>query len=468
MQPYAPAMDRRDAETESLKVPPQSLEAEQSVLGGLMLDNSTWDQVADRVIDQDFYRADHRLIFTAIRALAERGQPFDVVTLSEWLQQSGQLEQASGMAYLAALARDTPSAANIQAYADIVRERSVLRQLIAVGTEIANSAYVPRGRDSRTLLDEAEQRVFAIAEQGKRAQQGFVGIKDLLTKAVDRIDTLFQQDNPVTGVPTGWRDFDEMTAGLQRGDLVIVAGRPSMGKCIASGSRLLDPTSGQLRTIDEMVAARDGPLVTVDGHHRLQVGKASCFVDDGIKPVFRVCTALGREIHTTLTHPFLTLGGWRPLAQLRVGERIAVPRRLPYFGPLELSEQHIEALAREIAISTGISHSQLRSCSYPRDGCTARAVELPEPDISPALPERIFRLSRQSLALFLNKLLGFFPVATGKDIGLLISCGGEQISRELQHLLLRFGVNSGVSRQEGFCQLTVGGQDALVFIEQVG
>ncbi|MDX1656332.1 MAG: DnaB-like helicase C-terminal domain-containing protein, partial [Candidatus Competibacteraceae bacterium] len=201
---------------------------------------------------------------------------------------------------------------------------------------------------------------------------------------------------------------------------------------------------------------------------RLQVGKASCFVDDGIKPVFRVCTALGREIHTTLTHPFLTLGGWRPLAQLRVGERIAVPRRLPYFGPLELSEQHLEALAREIAISTGVSHSQLRSYSYPRDGCTAQAVELPGPDISPALPERIFRLSRQSLALFLNKLLGFFPVLTGKDIGLLIGCGGEQIFREVQHLLLRFGVNAGVSRQEGLCQLTVGGQDALVFIEQVG
>lgn len=211
-------------------MPPHSLEAEQSVLGGLLLDNAAWDQVADRVVKEDFYRADHRLIFAAIRSLAERGSPFDVVTLKEHLERNNQLEDAGGLAYLAVLARDTPSAANISAYADIVRERAVLRQLIQVGTEIAGSAYNPEGRDSRQLLDEAESRVFAIAEKGARGREGFVGVKELLTRAVDRIDTLFQRDNPVTGVPTGWHDFDEMTAGLQAGDMVIVAGRPSMGK----------------------------------------------------------------------------------------------------------------------------------------------------------------------------------------------------------------------------------------------
>jgi len=229
MQPFAPVANRKDP-AESLKIPPYSIEAEQSVLGGLMLDNAAWDQVADRINEADFYRADHRLIFRAIRSLAEKVSPFDVVTLAEWLEKNQQLEDAGGGAYLGVLARDTPSAANICAYADIVRERSVLRQLIQVGTEIANSAYNPQGRDSKELLDAAEGTVFAIAEQGARVGQGFLGIKDLLTKAVDRIDTLFQQDSPITGLPTGWHEFDEWTAGLQPGELVIIAGRPSMGK----------------------------------------------------------------------------------------------------------------------------------------------------------------------------------------------------------------------------------------------
>ncbi len=233
MQPapsFPPAAGLRDSEADALRVPPHSLEAEQSVLGGLMLDNAAWDQVADRIIEEDFYRADHRLIFRAIRDLAERGQPLDVVTLAGALERNAQLDDAGGMAYLATLARDTPSAANIRAYADIVRERSVLRQLIRVGTEIAASAYAPEGRDSKTLLDEAERKVFAIAEQGRKEGQGFQPIKDLLTKAVDRIDMLFEREDPITGVPTGWSDFDEITAGLQAGDLIIIAGRPSMGK----------------------------------------------------------------------------------------------------------------------------------------------------------------------------------------------------------------------------------------------
>ena len=219
-----------DTATEALKVAPHSVEAEQSVLGGLMLDNNAWDKIADAVVEEDFYRRDHRLIFRAISDLAARTEPFDVITLSEWLDKQGLLDDAGGLAYLGTLAKDTPSAANIAAYAAIVRERSVLRQLISVGNEISNSAYQPEGRSTEELLDDAERRVFKIAEQGARGKEGFTAIKDLLVKAVDRIDTLFQQDDPITGVPTGWTDFDEMTSGLQRGDMVIVAGRPSMGK----------------------------------------------------------------------------------------------------------------------------------------------------------------------------------------------------------------------------------------------
>ncbi|GMQ83317.1 MAG: replicative DNA helicase [Gammaproteobacteria bacterium] len=212
------------------KVPPHSIQAEQSLLGGLLLDNRAWDQIADLVCEADFYRRDHRMIFTASGTLIERGDPCDVLTLSNWLDAQGQLNDVGGLAYLGTLAKDTPSAANICAYAKIVRENSVLRQLAEIGTEIANSAYFTEGRDSPALLDHAEQLIFRIAEQGNSRGPGFASIKDLLTKAVDRIDALFHQDNPLTGIATGFTDIDDMTAGLQASDLIIVAGRPSMGK----------------------------------------------------------------------------------------------------------------------------------------------------------------------------------------------------------------------------------------------
>ena len=215
---------------ESVKVPPHSIEAEQAVLGGLMLDNAAWDQIADRVSEPDFYRNEHRKIFSAIAALAERSDPFDAVTVSEWLARNAELDQAGGLAYLATLAQDTPSAANIRAYASIVRERAMLRQLITIGGEIANSAFTPDGRSAGELVEDAEKRVYEIAERGTRGRQIFEPLKNLLTRAVDRMDELFHSDNHITGVATGFAQFDELTSGLQKGDLVIVAGRPSMGK----------------------------------------------------------------------------------------------------------------------------------------------------------------------------------------------------------------------------------------------
>lgn len=213
-----------------LKIPPHSIEAEQAVLGGLMLDNRAWEQIGDRISEVDFYRKEHRLIFRSIANLEAYESPFDVVTLSEELDKTHELEAAGGLAYLGRMAKETPSAANIKAYADIVRERSVLRQLIEIGTDIAGSAYNPEGRNSKELLDLAERNVYKIAEQGSRAGKGFVGIKQLLTKTVEQIDYLFEQEGHITGVATGFTEFDDMTTGLQAGDLVIVAGRPSMGK----------------------------------------------------------------------------------------------------------------------------------------------------------------------------------------------------------------------------------------------
>ncbi|MCK5639661.1 MAG: replicative DNA helicase [Gammaproteobacteria bacterium] len=219
-----------DEITESLKVPPHSIEAEQSVLGGLMLDNSSWERIADLVHEEDFYRRDHRLIYRAIGHLANENNPFDAVTLAEWLDKQNELDNVGGLSYLGTLAGNTPSAANIKAYANIVRERSVLRQLVQVANGIADSAFNTEGRSISELLDSAEKQVYEIADQGASGQSGFTGIKELLTKAVDRIDLLFQSDDAFTGVPTGFTDFDDKTSGLQESDLIIVAGRPSMGK----------------------------------------------------------------------------------------------------------------------------------------------------------------------------------------------------------------------------------------------
>lgn len=219
-----------DYAVESLKVPPHSLQAEQSVLGGLMLDNQTWDSVADKVGEDDFYRRDHRLIFRAITQLADKQDPFDVITLSEAMETRGELQDAGGLAYLGMLAAETPTAANIVAYANIVRDRSILRQLIHVGTEISDSAFSTEGRETADLLENAERRVFEIAEQRQRGQGGFHSIKSLLAKAVDKIETLYEQDGDITGASTGFADLDEKTSGLQPADLIIVAGRPSMGK----------------------------------------------------------------------------------------------------------------------------------------------------------------------------------------------------------------------------------------------
>jgi replicative DNA helicase len=231
LEPHLSAFPEEAAfAAENLRIPPHSIQAEQSLLGGLMLDNQTWDSVADKVSEGDFYRREHRLIFAAVRRLAEQEQPFDVVTLAETLERSGELEDSGGLPYLGSIATDTPSAANVQAYAKIVRERSVLRQLISVGTDISDIAFKPEGRDTAELLDEAERRVFEIAEQEARGGGGFQPLKTLLGKAVERIEIMFQRDEPITGLATGFTDFDMMTSGLQRSDLIIVAGRPSMGK----------------------------------------------------------------------------------------------------------------------------------------------------------------------------------------------------------------------------------------------
>jgi replicative DNA helicase len=219
-----------DSQVAKLRVPPHSIEAESSVLGGLLLDNGAWDRVGDLLVDSDFYRHEHKLIYAAIGALINASKPADVITVNEQLQNLGKAEEMGGLSYLNSLAQYVPSASNIRRYAEIVRERSILRKLVTASDEIATNAFNPQGKAIDRILDEAEQKIFNIGEEGSRMKQGFQSMDTLVVELLDRVQEMANNPNEVTGVPTGFYDLDRMTSGLQAGDMVVLAARPSMGK----------------------------------------------------------------------------------------------------------------------------------------------------------------------------------------------------------------------------------------------
>jgi len=226
-----PSSGQPDDEVARLRIPPHSIEAEQSVMGGLLLDNSAWDKAGDLLNDDDFYRFEHKLIYGAIGTLINGSKPADVITVFEQLQSLGKAEECGGLTYLNALAQSVPSAANLRRYAEIVRERAVLRKLVAASDEIATNAFNPQGRPVSQILDEAESQIFKIGEEGSKSRQGFQSMDSLVVQLIDRVNELHENGaEEVTGVRTGFFDMDRMTAGLQPGDLIVLAARPSMGK----------------------------------------------------------------------------------------------------------------------------------------------------------------------------------------------------------------------------------------------
>jgi len=226
-QDYVSSSDKQVAQ---LRIPPHSQEAESSVLGGLLLDNNSWDKVGDLLVEADFYRYEHRLVFASITSLVNTNRPADVITVFEQMQSQGKAEEVGGLAYLNSLAQYVPSSANIRRYAEIVRERSILRKLVSVSDEIATSALNTNGRPVTNILDEAEQKIFSIGEEGSRMRQGFQSMDKLVVQLLDRVEEMSQNPNDITGVPTGFFDLDRMTSGMQAGDLIVLAARPSMGK----------------------------------------------------------------------------------------------------------------------------------------------------------------------------------------------------------------------------------------------
>ncbi|MFT3931924.1 MAG: replicative DNA helicase [Spongiibacteraceae bacterium] len=347
-------MQQRD-DIAQLKLPPHSLEAEQSVLGGLMIANDAWDKVADMVTDNDFYRPEHRLIFRRMAQLVEAGQPIDIVTLADALTHADELDRAGGFAYLAEIARNTPSAANIRAYAIAVRERSSLRALINAAQTIADSGFHPEGRSSAELLDDAERRIAQISEDRPKAG-GPEAINPLLKKAVDRIDELFNSDSTITGISTGFKDLDDMTSGLQRGDMVVVAARPSMGK-----------TTFAMNLVEHAVLNGNKPVIVFSMEMPAE------------QLILRMLSSIGRINQTKVRTGKLEDEDWPKLsaAITKLKDRPLFIDDTPALSPIE-----IRARTRRIAREHGapgmimIDYLQLMQIAGSTEGRTAEISEI--------------------------------------------------------------------------------------------
>ncbi|MEM1188934.1 MAG: replicative DNA helicase [Pseudomonadota bacterium] len=349
------ALPPRDPDVARIKLQPQSVEAEQSVLGGLMISPDAWDGVAELVSAEDFYRADHRLIFRQIRNLAEASKPVDFVTLADQLQLSGELEAAGGHAYLAELAESTPSASNIRAYAQVVRERSSLRRLIEAAQEIADSGFHPQGRNAAELIDEAERLIMQIGELGPKAG-GPRDVDLLLRETVDRIEELCNSGSDITGLSTGYVDLDRFTSGLQKSDLIIVAGRPSMGK-----------TSFAMNLVEHAVLSQPDPVLVFSMEMPAE------------QLMMRLLSSLGRIDQTLVRTGRLDQGGWDKLSQSvgKLRNRPLLIDDTPALTPTE-----VRSRARRVKREHGnvamimVDYLQLMQVAGASEGRTAEISEI--------------------------------------------------------------------------------------------
>ena len=346
-----------DRQLAQLRIPPHSLEAESSVIGGLLLDNTAWDKIGDVLIDADFYRYEHRLVFASVSSLINTSRAADVITVFEHLQTLGKADEIGGLAYLNSLAQYVPSSANIRRYAEIVRERSILRKLISVSDEIATSAMSTKGKPVPLILDEAEQKIFNIGEEGQRMRQGFQSMGNLVVQLLDRVEEMSQNPNDITGVPTGFFDLDRMTSGMQAGDLIVLAARPSMGKTALAIN------------IAENVALKEGLPVAV---FSMEMGASQLAI--------RIVGSIGRIDQTRLRTGKLLDEEWPRLTEAveRLRNVSLSIDETPGLTPSEL-----RANARRLARSCGklglvvVDYLQLMTGSSGGDGDN-RATELGE------------------------------------------------------------------------------------------
>ncbi|WP_027403508.1 replicative DNA helicase [Aphanizomenon flos-aquae] len=400
----------------SNRLPPQNIEAEEAILGGILLDPEAIGRVSDRLVPEAFYLSAHTTIYQAALRLHTQQKPTDLLSITSWLTDNDQLTQIGGRNKLATLVDRTVSAVNIDALAGLVMEKYLRRQLIKAGNEIVHLGFETE-TELPIVLDNAEQKVFNVTQQ--KTQSGLVHIGDTLINTFQDIETR-HQGIALPGIPCGFYDLDAMTSGFQRSDLIIVAGRPSMGKCLSYDSEIV-LADGQIATIEELYQQRQGSLLTLNDDWKFTFTQPSAFVDDGIKPVFRITTRLGRAIETTITHPFLTIKGWQRLENLQVGNKIAIPRKIDVFGTETIRECEVKLLADSL-----------------------------EKSDTKTVPNIVFKLEKLQLSLFLNRLFatdGWATVLNSGQSQLGYCTVSEKLARQIQHLLLRFGIIAALKKR---------------------
>jgi replicative DNA helicase len=469
---------------------PNSSEAERAILGAIILDNGLVNQAIELLRPEDFYIPSHRRIYLSMIALFERGSEINPILVGEELRRDGSLETVGGLTFISNLTYGLPHFANIAHYAKIVRDKSLLRQLVKVANKVTSEALEEED-EAQVILDHAEQMIFALADE--RTRQGFAHIKPVADELLEKVQEMAGRSAMLTGLTTGFNEFDTMTSGLQSSDLIVIAARPSMGKCLASDSEIL-LSDGSVATIEQLYHSRSAQLLTLDADLKFKVTAPSDFVDDGIKPVFRVATRLGRVIECTLSHPFLTVDGWRPLHQLKAGDRVAVPRILNLFGEHEMRECEVKLLAYLIGDGCLTHRSPTFTVGKPalREDFEQAVSAFGDVETVPAnspdrtfslrirknrsrsnksnpvtlwlkslgiygcnshdkfIPSIIFKLRRSQLALFLNRLFatdGWATVLSSGQAQLGFASVSERLARQVQHLLLRFGVIASLRKR---------------------
>ena len=476
------------------RLPPQNIEAEQAVLGAMLLgDRGAVEKAQEMLRREDFYREAHAHVFDAMIALTEKDEPVDVITLKDELIRRGTYENIGGAAYLMALGDVTFTTANIAYYAKIVQEKGVLRRLIEAASHISGLAYADVD-DVDTLVDQAERVIFEVSS--KRTNQFFFPLRPLLNEAFEKIDTLYHEKGVTTGVDTGFNDLNYITSGLQDGDLVIIAARPSMGKCLAAWSLIDHPLTGERLTIEQYVKQQVEVVSNLSADGRVQTARVSHWVDSRVKPCWKVTMRTGRTVEVTGHHPFLTVNGWAPLHDLRVGDKIGVPRRVPNFGsdgslPLNL----VRLLAYFIA-EGGLSHKcptftntdpalianfqSIVGAHFP--ACVVRQVSISYKAVRPTRGE--WQSCPNPITVWLNELglwgkkaeQKFFPACVwrwpkahlAEFLRVLMSCDGtiyamagfpriefavasEQLAKDVHHAFVRFGIIAKLWRKNERC-----------------
>lgn len=415
--PTAPSRPQQQARA-SGRVPPHNLEAEESLLGAMLLSREAIAAASDAHLDAaDFYRPAHGHVFDAIISLYGAGEPVDPVTVSDELRRADLLDMVGGPAALVGISARTPATSSAGHYARIVGEHALLRRLIGVAGEIAELGFsLPD--DVIGAVDRAESMVFEVAQ--RRDTDTTRLIKDLLDASLTRLEELYERGESITGLPTGYTGLDELLSGLQPSTLNIVGARPAMGKCVAADTLLVDPATGERVTMGELAArAGEVEVVTLDDDHQLTIRRPSAVIDDGVRPVFRVRLRTGREIRTTAAHPFLTCVGWKPLADLAIGTRVAVPRELPIFGDEPVAD--VAALAERVATA----------------------------GIDKGVPKAAFRLPQDQLAAFVALVLHDAELDAGAIPEIAFRTPSRAVAADVQHLLLRFGINARLRKRPG-------------------